>query len=29
MGDLDQVFGLIANDTQVDILQALWSARLE
>lgn len=29
IGDLDEVFGLIANDTRVDILQALWSARLE
>jgi|APHM01.1.fsa_nt_gi hypothetical protein len=28
-GDLDEVFGLIANDTRVDILQALWDARLE
>jgi hypothetical protein len=27
--DLGEVFGLIANDTRVDVLQALWSARLE
>ncbi len=28
-GDLDEVFGLIASETRVDVLRALWDARQE